>query len=148
MIDRRYLLVRGIAAVSAVLLVPRQSFAAATAEPLRMRALYNDDMSFSDLALSLEGERIGVAGFMAPPLRAETRFWVLTDTPQAVCPFCDDAAFWPDDILAIYSKRFLKVAAYDLPIVSTGTLRLGEDKSAETGFVSRARLEDASYAAA
>lgn len=142
MIDRRRLI-----AASAFLLLPRVS-RAATSETLQMRALYEDDMSYSALARALEGERVSVGGFMAPPLRAETRFWVLTDSPQAVCPFCDDAAFWPDDILAVYSKRFLKVVAYDLPIVCRGILRLGEDRNAETGFVSRVRLEDAGYEAA
>ncbi|MFN4128981.1 MAG: hypothetical protein ACK4GC_04085, partial [Paracoccaceae bacterium] len=51
--------------------------------PIRLRDLYNRDLSFSDLALSHEGERITIAGFMAPPLRAETNFFVLTKMPMA-----------------------------------------------------------------
>ena len=77
--------------------------------PVRLRDLYNKDLSFSDLALSLEGEHIAVDGFMAPPLKAESNFFVLTKKPMAVCPFCESEAEWPDDILAIYTKRTVKV---------------------------------------
>ena len=69
--------------------------------PIRMRDLYNKDLSFSELALANEGQRIDVAGFMAPPLKAESTFFVLTKKPMAVCPFCEPGMPWPDDSLAI-----------------------------------------------
>ena len=141
MIDRRTL----IAAGGLLLLFPRMGFAVAREDRLRMRDLYNEDMSFSDLAQAMEGQRVAVKGFMAPPLRAETRFYVLTNDPKWTCPFCDDASAWPEDILAVYSKRFVKVMPVDLPIAAEGILRLGTYKDLETGFVSRVRLEDAEY---
>ena len=68
-------------------------------------------LSFSDLAQELAGERVAVQGFMAPPLKAEAHFFVLTKTPMAVCPFCETEADWPDDILAVYTKRVIDVVA-------------------------------------
>ena len=47
----------------------------ATEHPIKLRDLYNKDLSFSDLALQLEGQRIAVTGFMAPPLKIESKFF-------------------------------------------------------------------------
>ena len=80
--------------------------------PIRLRDLYERDMSFSPLARGLEGERIAVAGFMAPPLRAESTFFVLTKMPMAVCPFCEPGQTWPDDILAVYARRVVEVIRF------------------------------------
>lgn len=135
MIDRRALL---LAALSAPL--------ASRAEgALRLRDLYNKDLSFSDRALALEGTRITVAGYMAPPLRAESQFFVLTLRPMAVCPFCDTEADWPDDILAVHTKRIVDVQPFNAPIEASGDLRLGAYTDPDTGFLSRVRLEDAVY---
>ncbi|MEO9528907.1 hypothetical protein [Roseibium sp.] len=117
----------------------------AAGKPIRLRELYNKDRSFSDLARSLEGQRIAVNGFMAPPLKAEMNFFVLTKMPMAVCPFCETEAEWPDDILAIYTKRVVDVISYRRKIVTAGILELGSFKDPETGFVSRVRLSDAVY---
>jgi hypothetical protein len=113
--------------------------------PLKMRALYNKDLSFSDQARALEGRRIRVGGFMAPPLKAESTFFVLTKKPMAVCPFCETDAEWPDDILAIYTKRVIAIVPFNVPIIVNGILALGTFKDPDTGFVSRVRLTDASY---
>ena len=86
--------------------------------PIRMRDLYNKDLSFSELALANEGQRIDVAGFMAPPLKAESTFFVLTKKPMAVCPFCEPGMPWPDDILAIYARRVVDVIGFNIPIVT------------------------------
>ena len=114
--------------------------------PMLMRDLYNKDLSFSDRAQALEGERISVAGYMAPPLKADSDFFVLTARPMAVCPFCETEADWPDDILAVYTKRSLKTVPFNVRIVTTGELALGTFTDPELGFVSRVRLMDASYA--
>ncbi|MGB0659996.1 MAG: hypothetical protein ACPGNV_07425 [Mangrovicoccus sp.] len=119
---------------------------AADQGPLRLRELYNRDRSFSDLAKSLEGARVNVMGFMAPPLKADSNFFVLTKMPMSVCPFCETEAEWPDDILAVYTKRRLQVIPYTVKIETTGILELGAYKDEETGFVSRVRLVDAVYA--
>jgi hypothetical protein len=113
---------------------------------LRLRELYNKDLSFSDYALAAEGQRVSIVGFMAPPLKAESSFFVLTNRPMAVCPFCETEADWPDDILAVYTKRIFEVVPFNVPIVTRGELALGTHSDPETGFVSRVRIVDASFA--
>lgn len=119
--------------------------ALAAEDVILLRDLYNKDRSFSDLALGLKDQRIAVQGFMAPPLRAESNFFVLTRRPMAVCPFCNNAADWPADIVAVYTKRLVKVLDYNISIAVTGVLELGTYRDPELGFVSRVRLADASY---
>lgn len=135
--DRR-LFLAGLASIA----VPS---AVAAAEVVRLRDLYNKDLSFSEIATTMEGEPITVSGFMAPPLKAESRFFVLTTRPMAVCPFCESEAEWPNDILAVYTKRLLKVVPFNVPLLARGTLELGAVKDEETGFVSRVRIVDATY---
>lgn len=112
---------------------------------IQIRDLYNRDLSFSDLALSLENKMVEVTGFMAPPLKAESRFYVLTQRPMAVCPFCETDADWPDDIIAVYSKRIVKVAPFNIKLVTRGKLKLGSFTDPETGFASQVRLGNAVY---
>lgn len=137
MIDRRAFLAAG-----AALLVPA---APARAAPIRVRELYDRDRSLSDLAERSLGSRIDVRGFMAPPLRAESDFFVLTKMPMSVCPFCETAAEWPDDILAVYTKRTVDVVPFNVGIVVSGVLEFGEYRDPHTGFVSMVRLMDATY---
>ncbi|QDA36554.1 hypothetical protein E4191_19940 (plasmid) [Paracoccus liaowanqingii] len=112
---------------------------------IRLRDLYNRDLSFSDLALSNEGQRITIVGFMAPPLRAESNFFVLTKMPMAVCPFCEPGMPWPDDILAVYAKRVVDVVPFNVPLQTSGLLELGDCVDPELGFYSKVRLTDATY---
>lgn len=114
-------------------------------DTVRLRDLYEKDLSFSDYARQMEGKRITVVGYMAPPLKAESDFFVLTNRPMAVCPFCESEAEWPDDILAVHTKRILKVVPFNVPIATRGVLELGTRKDPETGFVSRVRVVDATY---
>ncbi|TFF20584.1 hypothetical protein E3C22_16915 [Jiella endophytica] len=132
-----------LAAAGAALLLP----AGARAEdgPVRMRDLYNKDLSFSDYAKAMEGRRIAVQGFMAPPLKAESTFFVLTKRPMAVCPFCESEAEWPDDILAVYASRVIDTVPFNVKIVTSGTLELGTYEDPDLGFVSRVRLSNAVY---
>ena len=97
----------------------------------------------SDLARRRAGERVSVLGFMAPPLAADARFFVLTHAPMAVCPFCSEAAEWPDSILLVRPKRALRPVPHTRQLVVTGVLGIGEERDAETGFVSLVRLTDA-----
>lgn len=127
-------------------LLPFAAPARAADDVILLRDLYNKDRSFSDLALGLKDQRISVQGFMAPPLRAESNFFVLTRRPMAVCPFCNNAADWPADIVAVYTKRLVKVLDYNIPITVTGVLELGTYRDPDLGFVSRVRLADAVYA--
>lgn len=135
---------RSLLALAPALLLARPAYAENAA--IRLRDLYNKDLSFSDLALEKQGSRVTVAGFMAPPLKADSRFFVLTKMPMAVCPFCEPGMPWPDDILAVYAKRVVEVVAFNLPITATGALELGDYVDPELGFYSKVRLSDASFA--
>ncbi|HEX8374873.1 MAG TPA: hypothetical protein VF606_06810 [Geminicoccaceae bacterium] len=138
--DRRRFLVLS----PALLLLPRAA-AAQDDGPIRLRDLYNRDMTFSDLALANEGQRIDVDGFMAPPLKAESTFFVLTKMPMAVCPFCEPGQTWPDDILAVYARRVVDVIPFNVPMRASGILEMGDYTDPELGFYSRVRLSDATY---
>lgn len=138
--DRR----RFLALASATpLAVP--AIAGAADAPLKLRMLYERGGGSSELAQSLAGTRISVSGFMAPPLKAESNFFVLTKMPMSVCPFCETAAEWPDDIIAVYTKRIVQVIPFNVKIETSGILELGEYRDPDTGFVSLARLADATY---
>jgi hypothetical protein len=140
MIDRRQFTIGAAAA-----LVAPASPALADDGIMRMRDLYNKDGSFSDFALENEGERVAVQGFMAPPLKADSTFFVLTKRPMSVCPFCETSADWPDDILAIYTKRVYRVEPFNVRLVTRGTLEIGEYRDPETGFLSLVRLADSVF---
>jgi len=114
------------------------------AEGFRVRDLWEKDMSFSSLATRLDGARVEATGFMAPPLKAQSTFFVLTNRPMSVCPFCETEAEWPDDIIAVHARRVVDVIPYNVKIVVSGRLALGTTSEADTGFVSRARIVEAS----
>lgn len=84
-------------------------------------------------------------GYMAPPLKSEINFFVLTKTPAAICPFCDSAAAWPNDIVMVQTARPVRAVDYDLLIRVVGFLEIGEATDAATGFVSRVRVRDAAF---
>jgi hypothetical protein len=142
MLTRRTLLTAAAA-------MPLATAAHATAEAdrvLKVREFYNRMRGYSDTARSLAGERITVEGFMAPPLKADSKFFVLTKMPMSVCPFCETAAEWPDDIMAVYTKRTVDVVPFNVKIETRGVLELGEFRDPDTGFVSLVRLADSTYA--
>ncbi|ORE94693.1 hypothetical protein ATO13_11476 [Stappia sp. 22II-S9-Z10] len=120
----------------------------AESDSIRLRDLYEKNGDFTPLAQSREGTRLTVSGFMAPPLKADSNFFVLTKRPMAVCPFCETSADWPDDILAIYLKRTLQVEPFNVPLIARGTLELGDYRDPDTGFLSRVRLSDATVSRA
>ena len=139
--DRRHFLSAGAASLLALTLTSARG----ADGPLRMRDLYNKDLTFSDYAKEREGERIAVEGFMAPPLKAESSFFVLTKMPMSVCPFCDDAADWPRDIVSIYARDTVTVTSFNVPIEVEGMLKIGTYTDEELGFVSRVRVVDAAH---
>lgn len=114
--------------------------AAAPDDMIRLRELYEKDFSFSDLARSMAGRRVAISGYMAPPLKAESDFFVLTKQPMATCPFCESEADWPRDILAVYTRRQVTVLPFNVGIVASGILELGSHRDESTGFLSRVRL--------
>ena len=97
----------------------------------------------SDLARRRAGERVSVLGFMAPPLKADAGFFVLTHAPMATCPFCSEAAAWPDSILLVRPRRAPRPVPHTRQLLVTGVLELGLERDAATGFVSLVRLTGA-----
>ena len=104
------------------------------------------DDRFTDKAKRLAGKAVEMRGYMAPPLKPEIDFFVLTSLPTAICPFCDAAASWPDDIVLVHLSRPVRALAYDRLLDVSGTLEIGVETDAATGFVSLVRLRDAKYA--
>jgi hypothetical protein len=115
------------------------------AEQIKIRDLYRTNVEFSDRALALKGQRIQIPGFMAPPLKPDAAFFVLTKKPMAVCPFCDKAADWPAEIVLVLLREQQEWVYFNRPILVTGVLELGVAVDQDTGFVSRVRLVDAQY---
>lgn len=118
---------------------------AAANEPMKIRELYGQLNESGTGADALLGQRITLEGFMAPPLKADAQFFVLTKMPMAVCPFCETEAEWPRDILAVYTKRTLNVIPFNVKIEARGVLETGSYRDPETGFLSLVRLMDATY---
>lgn len=81
------------------------SFPTAEAEELSFDEIYSgwsaDGLTFSDKTISLEGGTVTVSGYMAPPLTPTIHFFVLTEVPMSVCPFCSSDADWPDNIIVV-----------------------------------------------
>ena len=117
----------------------------AAEDVLKIRELYQKNGDMTDLARDGAGTRMTFEGFMAPPLKAESRFFVLTKMPMAVCPFCETEAEWPSDILAIYTKRMVDVDPFNVKLTARGVLELGSYRDPDTGFLSMVRLTDATY---
>jgi hypothetical protein len=128
------------------LMAPFASVAARAAETVTFADVAIADDQFTDKAKRLAGKAVEMRGYMAPPLKPEIDFFVLTSLPTAICPFCDAAASWPDDIVLIFLGRPIRALSYDRLIRVNGTLEIGTDTDAATGFVSRVRLRDSNYA--
>jgi hypothetical protein len=100
---------------------------------------------FSDKVKDLAGERVAVDGFMAPPLKVESDFFVLTKMPMSLCPFCSSDADWPADILVVYLKKRQTFVQYNAIIHVQGVLEYGSWTDSNSGFVSLLRLRDAVF---
>ena len=118
------------------------------AERINVVDLWAEGAEFSNRAKQLAGKAVELRGYMAPPLKPEVDFFVLTSLPMAVCPFCDSAAAWPEDIVLVFLNRPVRAIPYDRLLVVSGTLHVGTETDAATGFVSRVRLRDSKYARA
>ena len=133
----------------ALLALPLLATPARAAERLLFDELYAGwrvtGLVFSDRAKSLVGKPATMAGFMAPPLKAEADFFVLTREPMSMCPFCSSDGEWPPDIVLAYLRRQAQPTAPNVVIEVTGELELGSWTDPATGFVSQARLRDASF---
>jgi len=117
----------------------------AAAAVLKFRELYVRGDELSDLTKSLDGKTVQMTGYMAPPLKPEVRFFVLTKLPMSVCPFCESEAQWPDDFVVAYCDDPIDVVRYTDLIDVEGKLEIGFWKDPETQFVSLIRITGATY---
>ena len=96
----------------------------------------------SEKAKALNGRMVVMVGYMAPPLKPDLDFFVLTKTPMTYCPFCNTAADWPFDIVFVRMAGGKTVP----PLVPTqglrvtGTFSVGTATDPATGFVSQVRI--------
>ena len=93
----------------------------------------------SDKLVSLDGRAVTMEGYMAPPLKAELDYFVLTRIRLSFCPFCTTGADWPDDIALVYLTGDA-TGATEHPIRVTGRLEVGTSVDQETGMVSLVRI--------
>lgn len=119
------------------------------AEPINFDDFYGKTgvlgFEFSAKVKQLTGQRVKIRGFMAPPLKAESQFFVLTKMPMALCPFCSTDADWPEDILVVYLEARQTFVQNNQQIEVEGTLEHGTWRDPDTGFVSLLRLRDATF---
>lgn len=103
-------------------------------------------LEFSEKVKQLSGKDIAMRGFMAPPLKAEAQFFVLTEIPMSICPFCSTDSDWPDNIVVVYLGEKQTFTQPSQTIEVRGTLEMGSWTDPETGFVSLLRIRQAEYA--
>lgn len=102
-------------------------------------------LKFTERVKALAGQTVTMRGFMAPPLKAEAKFFVLTEIPMALCPFCSSDADWPDNIAVVYLDEKQTFVQANAPIDVDGTLEFGSWTDPETDFVSLLRLRHAIF---
>jgi len=91
---------------AAILALAAPSLAFAAPPPrIRMFELYQDDLSFSAAAKKLNGSVISMQGFMAPHLKVESDFFVLSNSPVETCPFCASEDEWINTIVFVRMKK-------------------------------------------
>lgn len=122
---------------------------ATPSENLRFEDLYRaagvEGLKLSARVEALTGRPVSVRGNMAPPLKAESDFFVLTRYPMSICPFCSSAADWPADIIVVYLAASARTLEPSQTIEVAGTLDLGVKVDPATGFVSLIRVVGAGW---
>ena len=93
--------------------------------------LYARGAEFSPQALALAEQTVSIPGFMAPPLKPDAAFFVLTKLPMSVCPFCDSELTWPTDIVLVRLDAPQDWVDFNQRILVTGTLALGTEIDAD-----------------
>src|SRR5258708_2820602 len=95
---------------------------------------------FSDVLLRLAGQPVFMRGYIAPPLKPESNFFVLTRQPVAICPFCASDAEWPIDIVVVYLRNASAMVSGGEGVIVSGRLEVGSWTDPATGFVSQIRI--------
>ncbi len=115
-----------------------------SAAPITFAELYGKvtvrGMEYSPKLLELQGKRVEILGYMAPPLKPRIEFFVLTRNPLATCPFCSSVADWPPDIVLVYAPKNREVTSVAGPLRVRGRLEVGVKEDPDTGFVSLIRV--------
>jgi hypothetical protein len=93
----------------------------------------------SEKLLSLDGQEVVMRGYMAPPLKPELDYFVLTRIRLEFCPFCSTAADWPNDIALVYMTGEPVRVTLE-PVSVRGRLEVGSSVDPETGMVSLVRI--------
>lgn len=121
----------------------------AAASTLTFAELYGpvtaSGIQLSAAAQALVGKQVSLQGFMAPPLKAESDFFVLTRTPMSSCPFCSGAADWPVDIVMVSLGRAAETIGASDVITVSGQLDAGLKVDPATGFASLVRIVNATW---
>lgn len=117
---------------------------------IRMGQLYDYDnnMAFSNDATTLAGTEVEIQGFMAPHLKVDSDFFILSNTPVETCPFCESEDDWIDTIIFVVMRERQEAMDPGTLIWSKGVLEIGPKTDEATGFVSRVRLINADFYAA
>ena len=136
---RRACLTGGLAGILALATDAR------AADRIKIRDLWASGGSFSPLAEKMSGEAVEMQGYMAPPLKPEINFFVLTRIPMAFCPYCDTEASWPDDLILVYVDHPMSPVPFNDLIRVSGKLEIGTKTDPATGFVSRVRMVGAAF---
>lgn len=135
-----------LAAALALPLAPPRAFAVpAVPAVLKFRDLYQRGRTLTPQAEALSGQQVSMVGYMAPPLKPEISFFVLTKLPMSVCPFCESEAQWPDDIVLALTDHPVRPVRYTDLIRATGQFETGFQTDPDTGFVSFVRLRMTEY---
>ncbi|MEZ4711994.1 MAG: hypothetical protein R3A44_32710 [Caldilineaceae bacterium] len=93
----------------------------------------------TDKLRSLDGQEVVMEGYMAPPLKPQIDWFVLTSVRLEFCPFCSSDADWPTDIAVVYLKDGALVAT-QVPVRIQGRMEIGQSVDPETGMVSLVRI--------
>ena len=132
---------------AALALIASPAFAADSGT-LTFSDLY--DTGATSLALSpkvrgLAGQSVSMRGYMAPPLKPESDFFVLTRYPMSICPFCSSEADWPSDIVVVYMSAAAATLQPSQLIRVSGRLEAGAQMDPHTAFVSLVRIVEAEW---
>lgn len=95
--------------------------------------------TLTDKLVSLDGQTVIMEGYVAPPLKPEVDFFVLTQIPLAFCPFCSSDADWPDRVALVYLPEE-SIFNNQYPVAVTGRMEIGSSIDQETGMVSLVRI--------
>lgn len=138
--NRRHLIAAGLLLPFAA---PRAGLAAPVV--LKFRDLYVKGRELQPATVALSGQAVVMTGYMAPPLKPEISFFVLTRLPMSTCPFCETEAQWPDDIVLALTDEPVSPVRYTDLVRATGRFETGFEKDPDTGFLSYLRLRGTRY---